>query len=53
MSTHGRERADVIELITQPVLLYLQVVARLQVDPEPLGGAEEPRQPQRCIGADP
>ena len=37
----GAERADPLEHITEPVLLGLQVIPGLQVDPEALGGAEE------------
>jgi hypothetical protein len=33
----------------EPVLFDLQVVAGLQVQPEPLGGAEIPGQPQRGV----
>src|SRR5579875_950712 len=52
VSARGCERADAVERIAQPVLLHLQVIAGLQVAPEPLRGAEEPRQPQRRVGAD-
>src|SRR5947207_12246493 len=37
------------QAIAQPVLLDLEVVASLKVEPEPLGGAEVLRQPQRCV----
>jgi hypothetical protein len=37
----GREWADAVERIAETVFFYLQVVAGLQVDPEPLRGAEE------------
>jgi hypothetical protein len=36
------ERADGVKLCAQPVLLDLQVIAGLQVQPEPFGGAEVP-----------
>ena len=36
------ERADAFECAAQSVLLGLQVIAGLQVQPEPLGGAEVP-----------
>src|SRR5215831_11085392 len=52
-SASGGERADLLQRAAEPVLLHLQVIAGLQVDPEPLGGTEEPGQPQRRVGADP
>src|SRR5258708_11487343 len=48
----GRERPDTVERIAQAVLLQLQVIAGLQVDPEPLRCAEETRQPQGTVRAD-
>ena len=36
------ERADAVESGAQPVLLGLQIVASLQVQPEPLGCTEVP-----------
>jgi len=36
----------------EPVFLDLQVIAGLQVQPEPLAGAEVPGQPQRGIRGD-
>ena len=47
------ERADAVECGADPVLLGFQVVAGLQVQPEPLGGAEVPGQPQRGVRGDP
>ena len=41
----GAERAGLVERIAEPVLLDLQVMPRLQVDPELLGRAEETCQP--------
>src|SRR5580658_115832 len=46
------ERADAVELDAQPVFLDFQVIAGLQVQPEPLGGAEVPGQPQRGVRSD-
>jgi hypothetical protein len=56
-SAGGGEGVDLLQRVAEPVFLDLQVMAGLQVDPEPLGGAEEPGQPQRsavprrCAGA--
>jgi len=46
------QRADPLQRISEPVFLDLQVIPGLQVDPEPLRGAEEPGQPQRRVRAD-
>ena len=48
-SACGAQRADVIERGAQPVLFHLQVIAGLQVHPEPLRGAEVPGQAQRGV----
>src|ERR1700722_17773018 len=47
------ERADAVEFGAESVLLGLQVIAGLQVQPEPLGSAEVPGQPQRGVRGDP
>src|SRR5487761_175544 len=52
LSAGGCERADAIEFVAQPVFFHFQVIAGLQVDPEPLGGAEESCQPQRGVRTD-
>ena len=44
---------DLVEGGAEVVLLDLEVVAGLQVEPEPVGGAEVARQPQRGVGCDP
>jgi hypothetical protein len=46
------ERADAVERRAEPVFLGLQVIADLQVQPEPLGGAEVPGQPKRRVCGD-
>jgi len=46
------ERADAVEFGAKPVLLGLQVITGLQVQPEPLGSAEVPGQPQRRVRSD-
>jgi 2-polyprenyl-3-methyl-5-hydroxy-6-metoxy-1,4-benzoquinol methylase len=51
-STGGPKGPDPFEPVAQPVFLGLQVVAGLQVDPEPLGSAEESCQSQRCVCCD-
>lgn len=38
--------------MAQPVTLDLQIEPGLEIEPEALGGAEEPGQPERRIGAD-
>jgi hypothetical protein len=45
-SAGGAQRPDLVERVAEPVFLGLQVIPGLQVDPEPLGGAEETGQPQ-------
>src|SRR5260221_14210302 len=52
LSAGDREWADAVEGIAEPVFFHLQVIARLQVDPEPLRRAEETGQPQRRVRAD-
>ena len=44
---------DLVECGAEVVLLDLEVVAGLQVEPEPVGGAEVAGQPQRRVGGDP
>jgi hypothetical protein len=44
---------NLVEHRPESVFLDLEVVARLQVHPEPLGSSEETSQPKRGIGADP
>src|SRR2546429_7923004 len=51
-SAGSAERADPVERIAEPVFLGFQVIPGLQMDPEPLGGAEEAGQPQRRVRAD-
>jgi hypothetical protein len=46
------ERRDGVERWTKVVTLELEVVTCLQVDPEALAGAEEPRESQRGVRAD-
>jgi S-adenosylmethionine synthetase len=46
------QRADVLQRAAQPVLFHLEVVAGLQVQPEPLRGAEVPGQAQRGVRGD-
>jgi hypothetical protein len=52
-SARGCEGLNVVEYRTEPVLLNLEVVARLQIHPEPLRSSEEASQAQRGVGADP
>jgi len=52
-SARGCEGLNGVEYRSEPVLLNLKVVARLQVHPEPLGSSEEASQAQRGVSADP
>lgn len=47
------ERLDPVECVAEVVLLDLKVEAGLEVEPEPVGGAEVASQPERCVGSDP
>ena len=47
------ERADAVEFGAESVLLGLQVIAGLQVQPEPLRSAEVPGQLQLGVHSDP
>src|SRR5260370_28343544 len=38
--------------LAQSVTLHLKVVSSLEVEPEALGGPEEPRQPESCVRRD-
>jgi hypothetical protein len=44
---------QILSSAAEPVLLGLQVISPLQVDPGPLGRAEEMGQPQRAAGRQP
>ena len=52
VSAGRAQRADVVQRAAQPVLFHLEVVAGLQVQPEPLRSAEVPGQAQRGVRGD-
>jgi hypothetical protein len=51
-SARGAQGLDVVQCSARPVLFDLEVVAGLQVYPEPFRGAEVAGEPQGRVGAD-
>jgi hypothetical protein len=52
LASAGKNSNFLLEARTKLVALHFQVEARLEIQPEPIGGAKIPRKPQRGIGAD-
>lgn len=49
----GGKWFDLVECARESVAFDFELVAALEVEPEPIAGAEVPGEPQCCVGGDP